>query len=160
MKTVLYVDDSEEDAILLEKAIRRANLPVRLVRVLNGTEAIKYIDGSELDADRDPAPLPHLVLLDIKMPVLTGFDVLKWVRAKEPYRRLSVFMLSSSNLEEDIARARMLGADGYFVKTPSFQEVIDGMRAKLDPETDGLRSHEQSYGFGSLRLSTTDHSLV
>ncbi len=131
MKTVLHVEDSAEDAFLFGWAFREANLSARLVHVRDGSEAINYLEGAGPYSDRQLYPIPDLVLLDIKMPKLNGFDVLKWARENEVYRHLPIFILSSSHLEQDVARAKALGADRYFTKSVRFRDVVEALQPTI-----------------------------
>ncbi len=131
MKNVLHVEDSEEDAFLFKRAFHHAKLAARLVQVRDGEQAVSYLEGSGTYADREQYPVPDIVLLDIKMPGMSGFDVLKWARRKERYQQLPIFMLSSSNLEEDASEAKALGADGYLFKSLNLGEVVEALRPAI-----------------------------
>ena len=121
---ILHVEDDESDALLLDRALKRAGLGVKVYRVENGQEAIAYLDGAGKFADRATYPLPGLVLLDIKMPGLHGFEVLKWIRQAPRFAHLPVVMLSSSDEAGDIQEARRLGANCYLVKQSGYLEVV------------------------------------
>jgi CheY-like chemotaxis protein len=97
--------------------------------VENGQTAIAYLDGAGKFADRAAYPLPGLVLLDIKLPGLHGFDVLAWVRQDKRFAHLPVAMLSSSDEPGDIHKARQLGANCYIVKQSGYLDVVQFLGA-------------------------------
>lgn len=113
---VLYAEDSEDDAFLLQRAFNQAGVPHPLVIVPNGKAVVHYLSGTGPYGDRGAHPFPRLVLLDIKMPHRTGLDVLCWIRQQPELRRLPVIMLTSSAHDRDVASAYSLGANGYVVK--------------------------------------------
>jgi CheY-like chemotaxis protein len=124
---VLAAEDEESDAALLQLAFRRAGSPGNLVVVRDGQEAIEYLNGDGRYADRAMYPLPSLLLLDLKMPRMTGFDVLAWLKENPQFKDLPVVVLSSSSHESDIERARQMGAWDYQVKPhgmPQFLQLI------------------------------------
>ena len=112
----LIVDDSEDDRFFLERELKKA-LPrcsiVGLVR--DGEAAVEYLSGAGLFADRGFFPLPDVMLLDLKMPRMNGFDVLRWLRLQN-LKELIVIVVSSSFLRNDIQTAKALGAHDYVVK--------------------------------------------
>ena len=101
---------------LLKRAFTNAGVPARLHFVSDGQEAIDYLGGQGQFSNRSEHPLPDLLILDLKMPRLNGFDVLTWVRQKPGLRRLLVTVLTSSNQPQDINKAYDLGANSYLVK--------------------------------------------
>lgn len=121
---ILHVEDSDDDAFLLERALSRAGVYSRLHRVGDGRQAVEYLSGTGLFTNREAHPLPSLVLLDLKLPQLDGFEVLSWARSQAELEHLPVFILSSSDMPEDVARARELGAQAYFVKSARFEDVV------------------------------------
>jgi CheY-like chemotaxis protein len=121
---ILHAEDDANDAFFVQNAVARAKLDLTLCQVRNGQEAVDYLEGTGPYSDRRAFPEPELLLLDLKMPVLNGFDVLAWVRSQPRFHDLPVFVLSSSEYEEDQQRAKQMGATGYLIKTPDFQNVI------------------------------------
>ena len=113
----LLVDDNEDDVFFMERALRGAELQNPLHIVTSGEEAIEYLAGRNSYADRQKFPLPDLIFLDLKMPGLTGFDVLHWIRTDHK-SDVSVAILTSSPEDVDRQKARQLGADAYLVKPP------------------------------------------
>src|SRR5262249_13079512 len=109
--TILHVEDDANDVLLFQHACRKAGVRVDVHTVTDGDEAVDYLKGSDKFSDRQEHPLPSLLLLDLKMPRVTGFDVLSWVRNQESFRRLPVVVLTSSNHDADVKRAYELGAN-------------------------------------------------
>jgi CheY-like chemotaxis protein len=114
---ILVAEDSEGDCFILSRACQKAGLPYRLQFVENGVQAIEYLKGEGPFSNRDRFPLPDLLLLDLKMPRLDGFDVLKWLRNSPALSHLPAIVLSDSDLDFDKRRARNLGANGFYTKT-------------------------------------------
>ena len=130
---VLHVEDDPNDAFLLKHALRKADLPLEIQHVVDGQQAIDYLSGTGNFSDRTHFPLPRLVLLDLKLPLLNGFEVLAWARSHSEFLALPVFVLSSSDLPEDISEAKRLGADDFFVKTHTFEDVIQALKNIATP---------------------------
>jgi DNA-binding response OmpR family regulator len=111
-RLIVLVEDSDDDAFFFERAFDAAGLHVELVRLCDGGAAVKYLDRAVSNGDDFASRA--LVFLDLKLPVLDGFEVLRWIRDRE--LALDVIVLSGSELEADIRAARQLGARDYFVK--------------------------------------------
>jgi CheY-like chemotaxis protein len=128
--TVLHVDDDPNDTMLLEAASRKARVDFQLHNVEDGERAIAYLSGQVQFADRTRYCLPALVLLDLKMPRATGFEILKWIR-NHPHptlKRLPVVVLSGSELQDDIRHAYAEGANSYLVKPLGFDALVTLIR--------------------------------
>jgi len=125
VSVILLVEDRADDVLLVLRAFQKAGLtnPVQVVR--NGEEAIAYLSGEGKFKNRAEYPLPILVLLDLKLPGLDGFEVLTWVRQQEGIRGIPVVVLTSSNQLKDVNRAYSLGASSFFVKEIDFQGTVD-----------------------------------
>ena len=121
--TVLLVEDDLNDIFLVKRAFKMAQIPTPLQVVTDGQEAISYVRGEGKYADRETYPLPHLIVMDIKMPRKSGFDVLEWVKSGATLRRIPVVIVSSSDNPSDINRAYELGANAYMVKPVNFRAV-------------------------------------
>jgi len=126
---VLLAEDSENDILMFRRAARRARFNQPLHVVTNGEEAVAYLKGEGKFRDRDHYPLPNLVLLDLKMPRMNGFEVLQWVRRQPQFVALQVVVLSSSDEIRDINRAYQLGANSFLVKPLSFDEFVGMLEA-------------------------------
>jgi CheY-like chemotaxis protein len=121
--SILVAEDDAADAYFLQRAFGRSGIPVRLQFVRDGQEVLDYLRGEGPFADRSAHPMPHLVLLDLKMPRLDGFDVLEWIRKEPAFKHLMVVIFSSSDEPRDIGRAYTLGANEYLVKPHSIEEL-------------------------------------
>jgi len=117
---VLLAEDDDNDAFAMELAFRKAGLEKRVWRVRNGAEVIDYLGGHGKYADRTEYPLPSLLMLDLKMSGLDGFDVLRCVRANPRSRHLVVVVLTDSHKRADMAKAYQLGANSYLLKPAGF----------------------------------------
>lgn len=124
-ETILLVEDDENDAFFLERAIKKSGMLNPLRNARDGQEAIDYLRGAGKFSRRADFPLPGLILLDLKLPFVMGLDVLKWIR-QNPELSPIVVVLSSSADETDIASAYRLGANAYLVK-PSEVSKLEGM---------------------------------
>jgi CheY-like chemotaxis protein len=125
---VLVAEDNPDDALLLRRAIDRAGIRARIKIVGDGEEMLLYLQGLGAYTDRANNPLPALMILDIKMPRKTGLEVLEWLVSHPQFSVVPTVVLSSSSVEKDIRRAYNLGANTYFVKPSTFEELVDTMR--------------------------------
>jgi len=123
--TILHVEDDPNDTLLLQHACRKAGIVFELQAVSDGDQAIAYLRGVEDFSDRKRYPMPQLILLDLKMPRVSGFDVLAWLRADDKLKALPVVVLTSSNHDADIKRAYDLGAKSYLVKPVGFEALVE-----------------------------------
>ncbi len=128
MRPILLVEDNSDDAELTVIALGQANVLNPIVVVRNGVEALDYLFGTGSHAGRPAEEQPVVVLLDIKLPFLSGLDVLTRLRADERTRRTPVVMLTSSNEEADVARAYQLGANSYVRKPVDFDAFLTAAR--------------------------------
>ena len=122
-RVVLVVDDSEDDLALMKAAWKEAGVCGTLVPLEDGARAVEYLSGAGAFADRGAHPVPNLVLLDLKMPVMTGFETLAWIRESPLYRTLPVAILTASTQPSDVETCYRLGANSYLVKPSSYQEL-------------------------------------
>jgi CheY-like chemotaxis protein len=122
---VLLVEDDPNDALLIQRAMKKANLVNRIIHVDDGERAVNYLSGVAPYEDRTENPLPVFMLLDLKLPRLSGHEVLSWVRAQPNLRRLPIVILTSSNERSDVAQAYDLGANSYLVKPVTFDGLFD-----------------------------------
>jgi CheY-like chemotaxis protein len=119
-QTVLLVEDNDDDVKLIQRAFKKTHLPQRVEVARDGGEALNYLTGAPPYDDRDHFPLPALVILDLKMPRVDGFDVLAAVKGTFGLRRIPVIVLTSSSELSDIHRSYDLGANSYLVKPVAF----------------------------------------
>ncbi len=129
-KVILVAEDDPDDAFIFRMMFKRATLPHALHVVEDGQQVIDWLSGRHQFSDRTKYPLPDLVLLDLKMPVKTGFEALQWIRQESAFHELPVMILSSSDDPKDVKRADELGATSYFVKSPHLQDVMQDLRLR------------------------------
>jgi len=123
--TVLLAEDDLDDVLLTQIAFERARLANPLQVVRDGEEAIAYLKGEGPYADRERYPYPILLLLDLKMPKVDGFQVLEWLRSQPQPSHLSVAIMTSSDHDPDMNRAYELGADSYLIKPPNAITLLE-----------------------------------
>ncbi len=126
--TILLVEDEENDVVFMEIALEKAGLMDSFQVAEDGQEAIDYLSGKGEYADRTRFPIPALVFLDLKLPLIMGMDVLKWIRDQPALDTMVVIMLTSSQQRSDILRACALGANSYLVKPANpagLEEIVD-----------------------------------
>jgi two-component system response regulator len=122
-KTILLlVEDNPSDVALTERAFAKAHIANELVVAQDGQEALDYLWGAGAHAGRDAAGLPALVLLDLKLPKVSGLDVLRRIRGDARTRRLPVVILTTSKEEQDVAAGYDLGANSYIRKPVDFRQ--------------------------------------
>jgi CheY-like chemotaxis protein len=121
--TVLLVEDDLSDIFLVKRAFKKAQVPNPLQVVTDGEEAIDYLRGAGKYADRANYPMPKLIVMDIKMPRRTGFEVLEWVKGNPLLRRIPIIIVSGSDNPADINRAYESGVNAYMVKPVDFHKV-------------------------------------
>ncbi len=121
----LLVEDRDDDVLLIKRAFIKANVLNPLHVVSTGEEAIAYLRGVGKYRNRQEFPLPSLVLLDIKMPGLDGFQVLEWIREDPDLRALRVVILTSSDDMHDVNRAYKLGANSFLIKPIDFERFVE-----------------------------------
>ena len=122
--TILLVEDSDDDVFFITRAFKAAGVVTPITRVGNGQEAIDYLGGQRHYADRIQFPIPSLVLLDFKMPFVSGIEVLRWIRAHPHLAHLPAVIFTTSSQESDVRRAYAAGANAYLIKPPSLEEGI------------------------------------
>ena len=131
MKTVLLVEDSPDDAFLMQKACQTSEIPHELIHLTDGVQALDYLAGKGIYADRLKYRLPDLIFLDIRMPRKDGHEVLEWIRSQPAFQSLPVIMLTNSDHPKDIHRAYELGVTSYLLKTGDPVELVMGVRVIL-----------------------------
>jgi two-component system response regulator len=124
---ILLVEDNPHDAEMLVRALKKHNFLNKLLWVKDGAEALDFLRCTGAFAERDPAELPKLVLLDLKMPKLGGIDVLRYIKADELSRTIPVLMVTSSNEERDVVECYELGANGFVVKPVDFANFTEAV---------------------------------
>jgi CheY-like chemotaxis protein len=122
---ILLVEDNDDDVFFMRSACAKAAITNPLFVVEDGQKAIDYLTGTGAYADRTAFPLPRLVLLDLKLPIKKGFEVLAWLRQQDHLNALIVVVLTSSNEPSDIREAYRLHANSYLVKPTTVQRLTE-----------------------------------
>lgn len=118
----LLVEDSSSDAELTLEALRQANLADRVVRARDGADALAFVRAEGAYARRPPSARPRLILLDLRLPKVDGFEVLESLKADPTTRSIPVVVFTSSNEDGDIERCYELGVNSVVTKPVSFEE--------------------------------------
>jgi two-component system response regulator len=127
-RPILLVEDNRDDVELTVLALSEAKITNPVVVAWNGVEALDYLSGTGAHAGRDASEQPVVVLLDIKLPMLNGIDVLRRMREDERTRRTPVVMLTSSTEQSDISETYKLGANSYVRKPVEFESFVSAAR--------------------------------
>ena len=127
-KIILLVEDNPDDEELTRRALKDANIANEIVVVGSGIEALDYLFGIGAYADRDLSRLPQLILLDLKLPYLSGLQVLERLRTDPRTKLIPVVILTSSTEEEDVLASYQLGANSYVRKPVDFDEFTEAIR--------------------------------
>ena len=121
---ILIAENNQDDIILLQALLQKANLSVPIHVVTDGEQAISYLSATGEYADRAKYPLPQLLLLDIKMPRTDGFEVLEWIRRQHELDDLRVVMLTGIEDVRYVNRAYRLGAISFLLKPIELTELL------------------------------------
>ena len=151
---ILLAEDEEDYVLLIQRAFAQAKIPNPMHVVWNGQEAIAYLKGEGKYSNREEYPLPDLFLLDLKMPRVNGFEVLRWLRAQPGLAPLRVLVLTSSDAIRDVNDAYKLGANSFLVKPMDFQDFAQlsrliqefWLKVSKAPETFRLPKGQDSAG--------------
>lgn len=127
-RIILLVEDNPNDVELTLRAFEKNKLANEIVVVSDGVEALDYLFATGTHAGRDPAAVPDVVLLDLKLPKLQGLDVLRRMRADKRTNRLPVVILTSSNEEKDVIASYDLGANSFVRKPVDFGQFVEATR--------------------------------
>jgi CheY-like chemotaxis protein len=127
-RTVLLVEDDPDDVLLTQRAFRKLGSQIPVHVVGDGEQAVAYLEGQGSYADRASHPLPDLLLLDLKLPRRSGFEVLEWLRRQPGLRRLPVVVLTGSREITDVDRALDLGANSYLTKPVGLDALVEIVR--------------------------------
>ena len=126
---ILLVEDSEDDAVFFQHAMKEAGVSGRLRHVRDGVEALACIFGANGESNGKPLTRPRLIVLDLKMPKVNGMEVLQRLKANPRTRNIPVVVWSSSEEKQDLAVAYELGANSYLVKPMDFDELTGLIQA-------------------------------
>src|SRR5215475_35210 len=125
---ILLVEDNPDDEALTLRALKKNNIRNEVVVARDGTEAVDYLFGTGAYAGRDLSTMPHVVLLDLKLPKMDGFEVLERIRSSEATKFLPVVILTTSNEDQDRLRGYGLGANSFVRKPVEFDKFIEAVR--------------------------------
>ncbi|MFB3924125.1 MAG: response regulator [Terriglobia bacterium] len=128
MRTILLVEDNPDDAVLALRALRKHNVANEVTHVTDGAAALEYLFGAETHASHQSLSLPDVVLLDLKLPKVDGFEVLRRIRSEERTKLLPVVILTSSKEEQDLVNGYSLGANSYIRKPVDFNQFVEAVR--------------------------------
>lgn len=126
---ILLVEDNEDDIALTQRAFRKANIANPIVIARDGVEALDYLFNTGEYADRDPNPMPSVVLLDLKLPKVDGLEVLRRMRADLRTRLVRTVILTSSKEDQDVLQSYELGACSYIRKPVDFDKFLEAVAA-------------------------------
>lgn len=124
LPTILLVEDTPSDAALIRRSFEKVSVLNPIIWTKNGQEALGYLSGLGQYSDRSKYPLPALVLLDLDLPEMTGFELLQWKRSQPNIRRIPVVILTIDSASSTVNAAYDLGANSYLVKPGNPDEVM------------------------------------
>ena len=145
-KYVLLVEDNDDDVVLTQLAFEKCQVPNKMVVVYDGQEALDFLFGQGKYADRDISQTPAVVLLDLKLPYVSGLDVLKQIRMTTNISRLPVVVLSSTVNREEIDACEKVGINRYFRKPGNFEQfklIVEEIRSSF-LEPDGIQTQNEN----------------
>ena len=122
---ILLIEDDEDDALLMMRALGKAGIGDRVHVARDGQEALDYLSGAGKYGDRQQYPMPAIAFLDLKLPKVPGLEVLRRLREIPETKTLIIIVLTSSNLPADINQAYHWGANSYVVKPAAFEQLIE-----------------------------------
>lgn len=126
---MLIVEDDENDSFLLTRAFKKVGNTMPSYICRDGAEAMAYLKGEGVFADRVKHPFPRVMITDLKMPKCSGFDLLKWLHNHPECNLIPKVVLSASAEEKDVILAYQLGANCYFKKPATFDKLVEMVRA-------------------------------
>ncbi len=125
---ILLIEDLENDVFFVQEATRRGGAGHTVYAVPDGQEAIRYLRGEAQYSDRQKYPLPNVILTDLKMPRMNGFEFISWVRAHPECSVIPTIVYTSSDQDRDVKEAYRLGANAYMTKPHDLNEMVDLLR--------------------------------
>ena len=140
---VLIAEDNPDEATLIRRAIGKAGIKAPIRILTDGEQLLLYLEGRGAYADREANPRPTLIILDLKMPRKSGFEVLEWLQAHREYSVVPTVVMSSSNMDKDVQKAYQLGANTYFIKPTTFDELVGTMKSLSEYWTKARRPHKR-----------------
>ncbi len=127
--TILMVDDSEDDAFFVRRALEKSGIHYVLHHVTDGADAVAYMKAEKEFSDRQKYPFPNVLLCDLKMPHMDGFAILGWLAAHPACRVIPTIMFSSSSADSDVHQSYLAGANAYLQKPGSPEDFAEDIKA-------------------------------
>ena len=127
--TLLIVEDSEDDIFFIERIFKQLNARCELRFVRDGVEAVDYLAGKHNFKDRAQYPVPTIILMDLKMPRMNGFEVLEWMQTQPEIKLIPTIVVTSSTLQEDVTKAYRLGANAVMNKPVDKDSLLQMLRS-------------------------------
>ncbi len=131
-KSILLVEDDADSSLFVRFALKRLQQRHRLQHASCASTAMSYLKAEGQFADRSKYPLPDLVLLDLKMPGMDGFELLEWIRSQPSLKRVPVCVMTTSTYSLDLAKAYNLGADYCISKPVDLFVFVEALKSVLD----------------------------
>jgi CheY-like chemotaxis protein len=125
---ILLVEDDPRDAELTLMALKEHKLVNNIHHVKDGAEALDYLFGTGMYAGRNPGLQPKVILLDLKLPRVSGLEVLKTIKSRDEFKDIPIVVLTSSSMETDIVESYKLGVNSYIVKPVNFENFVESVR--------------------------------
>jgi CheY-like chemotaxis protein len=126
---ILLVEDNDDDVFLMKHALAAAGIANPIYVVETGQLAVDYLSGAGESQERDRFPMPVIVFLDLKLPLMSGHEVLAWIRGQRQLESLLVVVLTSSDEPSDVRRSYSLGANSYLMKPLTARQLVDLTKA-------------------------------
>lgn len=127
-RTILLVEDNPDDEILTLRALKKNHIGNEVIVVRDGVEALDYLFSTGAYSERNPANLPELILLDLRLPKVDGLEVLRQIRKADRTRFLPVVILTSSNADRDLVESYAYGANAYVRKPVDMKQFVEAIR--------------------------------
>lgn len=154
----LLIEDTENDVLLIQRAFIKAKILNPLLIVKTAEEGVAYLQGEGRYHNRAEFPLPSLILLDLKLPGMDGFEFLRWIRRQPGLTSMRVVVLTSSDLMRDVNLAYQLGANSFLVKPVDFERFVEISQA-LNGYWMWMSKAPETYRTSDLEIKTLLHQL-
>ena len=128
---ILIAEDDENDALILKRALRKAGFNNAFHVSKDGADVVSYMRGEAPYGDREKYRFPRILITDLKMPRMDGFELLEWIQSHPQCSLIPRLVLSASNQQADVQRAYRLGANSYLMKPSSFERLVEMLQTIL-----------------------------